>query len=78
MSQLKINANEMFTIDVTVRESDEYTSSVFVKIERQYRPDSIHGCNEFFLTPAQLDVLGRFFIKQADEIRTAQAHREVA
>ena len=78
MSQLKINANEMFTLDVTVRESDKYTSSVFVKIERQFSPDSIHGCSEFFLSAAQLDALGRFFIRQADEIRTNQAQREVA
>jgi hypothetical protein len=77
MSQLKIKANETFSIDVTVRESDKYTSSVFVKFERQFSPESIHGCDEFFLTPTQLHQLGQFFIKQADEIRTEQSFREV-
>ena len=78
MTQLKINTNEMFSLDVTVRESDDYTSSVFVKIERQFSPSSIHGCSEFFLSAAQLEALGKFFIKRADEIRTHRAHREVA
>jgi len=73
-----IHANEMFTIDVTVRESDMYTKAAYLKFERNYRPDSIHGCDEMFLTPTQLELIGRFLIRQADEIRTAQAFREVA
>lgn len=78
MSQLRIKTNEMFTLDVTVRESDEHTQDVFVKIERHYRPDSIHGCDEFMMTPAQLEQLGRFFIEQAEHIRIEQSFREMA
>lgn len=77
MAQLRINANDTFTIDVTVRESDEYTESVYVRIDRHMVPEEIRGCNEMFLTPSQIDQLGRFLIRQADEIQTAQVHRHL-
>jgi hypothetical protein len=72
MAQLRINANPTFTIDVTVRESDEYSESVYVKFDRHVLPEEIRGCSEMFLTPTQVEQLGRFLIRQADEIRTAQ------
>jgi len=78
MAQLRINANETFTIDVTVRESDEYTEQVYVRLDRHYVPEEIRGCHELFLTPTQLDQLGRFLIRQADEIRTAQEVRKAS
>jgi hypothetical protein len=78
MAQLRINSNEAFTIDATVRESDEYTQAVYVRFDRHYIPEGVHGCNEFFLTPTQLEQLGRFLVRQADEIRTAQQYRSVA
>ena len=75
MSLLQINANPTFTIDVTVRESDEYSKAVYVKFERNVIPEDVHGCHEMFLTPGQLEHLGRFFMRKADEIRTEQANR---
>jgi len=72
MSQLRIDANDMFTIDITVRESDPYTKAVFVKFERNYLPESRQGCDEMFLTTDQLESLGRFLCRQADEIRRAR------
>jgi len=75
MALLKLETGSTFDIDVTVRESDEYSKSVFVKFERNYRPDSIHSCNDMFLSPVQLELLGKFLVRQADEIRTAQAVR---
>lgn len=77
MAQLRIDANETFTIDATVRESDEYSKAVYVRFDRHYIPEDIRGCNEFFLSPVQLEQLGRFLVRQADEIRTAQEHRPV-
>ena len=76
MSQLRIDANEMFTIDITVRESDEYTERAFVRFERNYIPESRQGCDEMFLTLDQLEGLGRFLCRQADEIRWAQNNRK--
>lgn len=75
MAQLRINANNTFTIDATVHESDEYTEAVYIRFDRHYIPEGISGCNEFFLTPVQLEQLGRFLVRQADEIRTAQQYR---
>lgn len=76
MAQLRINANSTFTIDVTVRESDEYTESVYVRIDRHMVPEEIRGCNEMFLTPNQVELLGRFFMRQAEEIRMNQLMRQ--
>lgn len=75
MATLIINANEMFTIDVTARESDEYTQAVYLRFDRNYLPESKQPCSEMYLTPIQLELLGRFLLRQADEIRTVQAQR---
>jgi hypothetical protein len=72
MAKLSIDVNSTFQVDVTVRESDKYSGLVYVKMERFYRPESIHGCNELFLTPSQLENLGNFLVRQAREIRTEQ------
>ena len=76
MAQLRINSNDAFTIDATVRESDEYTESVYVRFDRHYVTEHIRGEHEFFLTPVQLEQLGRFLLRQADEIRTTQEYRK--
>jgi hypothetical protein len=72
MATLNLNKNE---IEVTVRESDEYTESVYVRLDRLF-PKERRGCNEMFLTPSDLEFLGRFLVRQADEIRTAQEFRK--
>jgi hypothetical protein len=69
MSTLVIPANSMFTIDVTARKSDEYSDAAYLKFERKYNPDSPQRCNEMFLTTTQMDQLGRFLVRQAEEIR---------
>jgi hypothetical protein len=76
MATQVIHANEMFTVDVTVRESDEYTKAAYLKLELNYGPENRVGTHELFLTPIQLELMGRFLVRQADEIRTAQAYRE--
>jgi hypothetical protein len=63
--------------NVTVRESDEYTSQVYMRFDRHIVPENVRGTNEMFMTATQLEALGRFLVKQADEIRTAQSFREV-
>ena len=78
MAQLRINVNPTVTLDVTVRESDEYTESAYVKFEHHMSSEEIQGCNEMFLTPEQLDQLARFLMRQADEIRSAQFNRYVS
>lgn len=72
MAKLSIDVNSTFQVDVTVRESDKYSGLIYVKMERFYRPESIHGCDELFLTPSQLENLGNFLIRQAREIKAEQ------
>jgi hypothetical protein len=75
MASLKIDVDSTFDVDVTVRESDKYSKLVFVKFEKNFAPENMHSCSEMFLTPMQLELLGRFLIRQADEIHTAQEIR---
>ena len=78
MAQLRINVNPTFTLDVTVRESDEYTNSAYLKFEHHMISEEIQGCNEMFITPEHLELIARFLQRQADEIRSAQFHRYVS
>ena len=75
MATLKIDVDSTFDVDVTVRESDGYSQFAFVKFEKNFRPGHIHPCSELYLTPAQLELLGQYLIRQAEEILTAQTAR---
>lgn len=77
MAKLIIESNNSFNTEITVRESDEYTEAVFLKFERNYIPEKRSGVNEMFMTPDELDRIGRFFLRQADEISKLQAHRHL-
>lgn len=74
MAKLVIDSNPTFTTDVVVRESDLITESVFVSLKRNFGSTEI-ATGELFLTPAQLDQIGRFFVRRAEEIRQAQLNR---
>jgi hypothetical protein len=76
MAVLRINSNETFTVDITVRESDKYSESVYVRFDRNMVPEEVRGVSEMFLTPDELDKFGRFLVRQADEIKTAQVMRK--
>jgi len=73
-----IKANDTFTVDVTVSDSNAYDEAVQVKFQHNFGHGKVHRTDEIFLTPIQLELLGRFLIRQADELRTAQSFREVA
>lgn len=75
MNKLTIHCNDAFSIDITVRESDKYTEAVYLKLERHYIPEDIHGTNELFLTTEQLEKLGDFFIEKSMEIKEIQKER---
>lgn len=78
MTSFRIDSNDTFSTEVTVRESDKYTEAVYVKFERHYIPEEIRGVDEMFFTPNQLELLGRFLCRQADEIRRLQNNRHAA
>ena len=76
MSTLELKVNELCEVDVTVRESDPYTEMVYVNIDRRYYTSKkIDGCSEMFMSATQLEQLGRFLIRKAEEISTAQEIR---
>jgi hypothetical protein len=77
MATLRLDTNNSFSINTTVRESDPYSESVFIKFEMEPTLGSIRRMDEMFLTPDELDRLGRFFIRQASEISMAQAERHL-
>jgi hypothetical protein len=69
MTTFRIDSNETFRTEVTVRQSDPYTRAAYVKFDRHYIPEEIRGCNEMFMTPDELERLGMFLVEQAKVIR---------
>ena len=64
------------TLDVTVKESDRHTKLIHVQFDRDVEPEGIHSKNEMFLTLEQLENLGKFFIRNVDDIRLQQKTRK--
>ncbi len=77
MALLQLKENPTFTLDVTAHESDVYTGLAYVKFERNMISQEVEEIGEMFMTPDHLELLGRFLLRQADEIRAAQFHRYV-
>lgn len=76
MATLILQANNTFTIDVSVSGDDGYSDAVQVKIENNFGDDKVHGTDELFLTPNHMELLGRFLIRQADELRNSRMWSE--
>ena len=70
-----LKANDTFSIDVTVSDSNEYDNAVQVKFAHNFGFGNVQRADEIFLTPIQLDLLGRFLIRKADELRLEQSPR---
>ena len=77
MATLRIDSNETYKTEVTVRESDVHSENVYVNIQKFVIGHDVKDCGEMFLTPDQLELLGRFFVRQADEIKSKQIHRSL-
>ncbi len=77
MTTYRLDSNDTFSTEVTVRESDKYTKAAYVKFERHYIPEEIRGVNEMFMSTDELENLGRFLCRQADEIRRLQNKHSV-
>ncbi len=76
MATLTLNRDSTSPVDVVVRESDLHSESVLLKLTRSVLQGTPCGCSEVFMTPSQLDHLGRFLIRQAEEIRISQEMRD--
>jgi len=81
MSTLKLNLHET-NVTVKVEESDEFTKLAYLKLEKTLatapekndlflQPDTreVRHCNEMFMTPDQLETLGKFLVEEAEKMR---------
>lgn len=78
MAKLRINGSGSLVTEVTVKESDTYSDFAYIKFDKSIVPENIRGCSEMFITPEQLELLGKFFIRQAEEIRQEKKSRELS
>jgi hypothetical protein len=76
MSKLVIESNNMFRTEVIARQSDEHSGLAYLHLERIYTDKMSGESYDIFMTPTQLETLGRFFIRQADEISAEQLVRK--
>jgi len=76
MSTLRVDSNPTFVTEVTVRESDKYSQSVYVKFDRHYVPEEIRGVDEMFMSVDELEDLAKFFLNEAKMIRSEQLARQ--
>lgn len=76
MATLQIEANNSFSIDVSARESDEYTRSVYLKFQLNYGPENVTGTHEMFMSTDELRTLGHFLVNEAKMIEMDQKFRD--
>lgn len=72
MNTLKLESNDTFSTEISVKESDPYTKMVYVKFDRVYVPEEIRGCDEMFLSLDEVESMGKFFLDCAKSIRFNQ------
>ena len=70
MTKHRLDSNKTFSTEVTVRESDKYSNSIYMRFDRRFTPDESRGCNEIFLTVEELEKFGKFLLEQANTFRT--------
>lgn len=75
MTTFRIDSNDTFSTEVTVRESDPYTGAAYVRFDRHYIPEEVRGCSEMFMTPVELRNLGHFLVESAKMIEAEQKAR---
>lgn len=71
MAELRVTSSTDHTLDVRVTEADKYSGCMKVNIIKDIGLKDIYT-TELFLTPVQMDLLGRFLIRQATEEATRQ------
>ena len=75
MTKLTFGDDTTFDLEISVSESDSYSKLIRVQIDKNHGVGKIHGSSEMFLTADQLETLGRFLIRQADDVRSSQEIR---
>lgn len=75
MPALTINISNSVLHTFSLSESDTKSGLALLKVSKQVIPDPDITGNELYLTVEQLDLLGRFFIREAKEISRIQGMR---
>jgi len=75
MPALTINISNSVLHTFSLSESDAKSGLALLKVSKQVIPDPDITGNELYLTVEQLDLLGRFFIREAKEISRIQGMR---
>lgn len=74
MTTLHLKTSENYFIEVHANESDKFTETACVKFVRSC-DNYTYNIGEIYLSASQLGQMGRFLLRQADEISTAQKVR---
>jgi hypothetical protein len=77
MTTFTLKTNNSFSINTTVRESDEYTESVYIKFEMDPVIGHSARVDEMFMTTNELRNLGHFLVEQAKMIEADQKARRL-
>lgn len=76
MATLNIRVDKEFSINVLVRESDKHSKLTHLTFTSVSNAEEPRRCDEMFLTPIQMELIGRFLLREADYINVLQANRE--
>lgn len=68
MAKLELKVNDTHCLGVEVKKSDEYTGDVFVKFTRDYFNGTSLQCSDMFMSPVQLELLGKYLIRKSQEL----------
>lgn len=72
MAKLSLDTNPLFSTNITVEGIDADVDSVYVRFQHAYLSGKEKRCDEMFLTPIQLELVGRFLVRQAIELQQKQ------
>lgn len=76
MNTFRITSNESFFTDVEVRLSDEYSGDAYITITRNDLGIGSVEVDKMFISPNQLDLLGRFLSRQAEDLIAAKKNKK--
>lgn len=72
MAKLSLDTNPLFSTDITVEGIHSDANSVYLRFQNAYVSGKQKRCDEMFLTPIQLELIGRFLVRQALELQQKQ------
>ena len=75
MTALTINIGNSVLHTLSVSESDAKSGLALLKVSKQVIPEPDIAGSELYLTVEQLDLIGRFLIREANEISRIQGMR---